>query len=106
MAKEAEQAKATAEKEQETRRAEEDRQRRREAAAPTTIWEGAWWNRSKPDVQDLAFALGLLMDGTKEELVKRIRAHLDQNPTLKSDARFKGLYSTVTRGRRKSKPQA
>lgn len=100
-AKEAKEAEKAAEKAQRIHEAEESRQRQREGNASTIIWRGAWRNRSKADVRDLAFALELSMDGTKNELMKRIQAHLDKAPALAHDKRFEGLYIPVARGRRR-----
>lgn len=103
-AKEVQGAKEAEEKLKQARDLEEERQRHREAEAPTTVWGGAWQNRAKPNIQDLAFALDLSIDGTKGELVERIRAHLETTPSRKADERFAGLYAPVTRGRRRKPP--
>lgn len=74
---------------------DEKRQRERETKAPTKVWSGAWKSRNKDEVLDLAFALGLAINGTKNEVIERIQTHLSASPWLMRDSRFSGLYPSA-----------
>lgn len=50
--------------------------------------------KRKDDLVALAGALSLPMDGTVVGLVKVIKEHLDENPTLANEPRFKGLFGS------------
>ncbi|KAF8885658.1 hypothetical protein BD779DRAFT_1732944 [Infundibulicybe gibba] len=64
-------------------------------------YTGALHPKKKSELQDIARALRLVDNGTKEELHNRIRKHLDKNAaTLEENPTFAGLY-----GRRKRSVQ-
>ena len=59
----------------------------------TTVWSGALQPKKKQELQDIALALAVDSNGTKDEIHERIKVHLATNPSLASDDRFAGLYS-------------
>ncbi|EFI26909.1 hypothetical protein CC1G_15310 [Coprinopsis cinerea okayama7 len=59
---------------------------------------GALAPKKKSELQDIATALNISDQGTKDDLQTRIKKHLDNNPELEEDAKFAGLYA---RGRRR-----
>ncbi|KAH8823092.1 hypothetical protein DL96DRAFT_1469179 [Flagelloscypha sp. PMI_526] len=65
------------------------------------IYTGSLAPKKKGELQDIASSLGIVNDGTKEDLTSRIKKHLDDNPELEEDSRFAGLYG---RGRKRSAP--
>ena len=54
---------------------------------------GSLGSKNKTELQDLATALNLSMEGTKPELTTRINAHFNENQDLKAHDRFIGLFS-------------
>ena len=66
---------------------------------------GALAPKKKSELQDIALALRISDQGTKEEIQTRIKKHLDNNPNLEEDARFAGLYNRRRRGSVQPQPQ-
>ncbi|KIK98016.1 hypothetical protein PAXRUDRAFT_805996 [Paxillus rubicundulus Ve08.2h10] len=56
------------------------------------IFTGSLQSKKKNELQDIAFALQLPIDGTKDDTVTRIWTHLDKNQQLELDSQFMGLY--------------
>ncbi|KAI0282646.1 hypothetical protein BC826DRAFT_974178, partial [Russula brevipes] len=53
--------------------------------------------KAKPDLQDVARALGLPTTGCKKELIERITSHFDANPVLRNAPRYEGLFNRSRR---------
>ena len=47
------------------------------------------------ELRDIAYALGLEDSGTKETLIVQIKTHFDENPALKNQPIFSGLFSSL-----------
>lgn len=82
------------------REKEAERQRLRAERGPN--FSGGLASKNKPDLQDIAEALGLAKDGNKPNLLARINSHFDSNINLKSEARYAGLFNR-TRGIRRTR---
>ena len=54
---------------------------------------GALTARSKPDLQDVAQALGISIEGSKKILLEHINNHFEANPDLHSSLRYEGLFN-------------
>jgi len=81
---------------QELRAAKEaEREEQRRQRDPNTPFTGTLNSKSKADLQDVAHALGLSMDGQKKDLLGRIKAHFDANTTLHDHPRYEGLFHRV-----------
>ena len=52
-------------------------------------------SKSKADLQDVAHALGLSMDGQKKDILGQIKAYFDANTTLCNHPRYEGLFHQV-----------
>ncbi|KAG2124401.1 uncharacterized protein EDB93DRAFT_1098264 [Suillus bovinus] len=50
--------------------------------------------KSKSELEDIATALSLSTEGTKSEILERIKGHLENTPDLRQDHRFSGLYTS------------
>ncbi|KAG5340633.1 hypothetical protein C0989_000990 [Termitomyces sp. Mn162] len=70
-------------------------------AAP--VFSGALVPKKKQELQDIALALKLSDGGTKDEIMNRIKRHLELNPDLEEDPSFSGLFGS--RRRRSVQPQ-
>jgi SAP domain-containing new25 len=89
--------KCEAQKQQATKEAEcEQLQLERDQNEPFT---GALTTKPKPDLQDVAQALGLPTTGGKKDLLERITHYFDANPDLQNTSRYKGLFNR-SRGQR------
>ena len=83
---------------QEQRAAKEaDCERLRLERNPDEPFTGALTTKAKPDLQDVAQALGLLITGSKKDLLERITHHFDENPNLRNTPRYEGLFSRSRR---------
>ncbi|KAF8239066.1 hypothetical protein L208DRAFT_1033757, partial [Tricholoma matsutake] len=60
---------------------------------PDALFTGSLSLKSKPNLQEIAGALSLLEDGTKEVLVCHINNLFDSHPCLHDSDRFTGLFS-------------
>ncbi|RDB23509.1 hypothetical protein Hypma_009237 [Hypsizygus marmoreus] len=70
--------------------------------APVTF-AGALMPKKKSDLQEISVALRISDQGTKEEILNRIKKHLERNPDLEDDPTFAGLF--VNRRKRSVQPQ-
>jgi hypothetical protein len=83
---------------QEQRAAKEaERDRLRLERSPDEPFTGALTTKAKPDLQDVAQALGLLITGSKKDLLERITHHFDENPNLRNAPHYEGLFSRSRR---------
>ncbi|KAL0056970.1 hypothetical protein AAF712_016412 [Marasmius tenuissimus] len=84
-----------------SRDAREDQQRQRQEDRahrdPNKPFTGSLGSKNKPDLQDIAWVLGLSIDGQKKDLIAHITAHFDTHPDLKTDLRFCSLFSRTAR---------
>ena len=70
---------------------------------PRSVFSGALPPKKKSELQEIAVGLGINDGGTKEELVTRLKKHLDSNQELLEDnPSFTGLY---TRRKKSVQPQ-
>lgn len=60
--------------------------------AHAVVWSPGWCNRKKDDLKDLCYMLRLSMEGTHDNMVKQVEAHLRDHPSLSSDNQFQGLF--------------
>jgi hypothetical protein len=79
---------------------EQERERARAARGPVEAYMGSLASKSKPDLQEIAEALALPKDGTKQDLQTRINAHFDAHPRFKEDPKYIGLFIR-TRGQKR-----
>ena len=91
-------AKARKQKDTEIRRKQsaarrEQQQRDRPADQPFT---GALSSKRKPDLQEIAGALDLSEDGTREALISRINELFEQKQVIRNTPRFSGLVFNKT----------
>lgn len=105
VAKEAERQKKQAARDQRDTE-EAERQRLRLTRDPNYAFFGSLGSKSKPDLVDIAHALGLrqVTHPGKEKLTKKkiqdfIEAHFDSNPEKRKDLRFEGLFDARRRPR-------
>jgi len=74
--------------------------------APTQPFAGALPPKKKQELQEIALALNISDQGTKDEIQTRIKKHLDENAgTLESNPTFAGLYTSRARGKRQTSVQ-
>lgn len=77
---------------------------------PATAFKGALRTKRKPDLLQIAEALGLRQDADtrRDDLENAIRDHLAANRSaLEPDDRFEGLYSSIDKSdRRSARPSA
>lgn len=70
----------------------------------SSVFSGALQPKKKGDLQELASALKISSDGTKDELYIRLKKHLDKHQMeLESDPQFSGLFDR-RRKRKESVP--
>jgi hypothetical protein len=90
-----EQKKREAQEQRAAKEAERQRQRmERDADEP---FVGALTAKSKPDLQDVAQALGISIEGSKKVLLEHIGNHFGANPDLRSSPRYEGLFNRSRR---------
>ena len=107
-----EQERADAEKRQKEEEAQaakkaKDDQRKQQREAGDITFFGSLNSKTRDDLLDISFALGLTgsdsnTSETKATLITLINAHLDNNPHLASDPTFTGLFLSRNRGRRRN----
>ncbi|KAG6902920.1 hypothetical protein C0995_009311 [Termitomyces sp. Mi166 len=67
------------------------------------VFAGALMPKKKQELQEIALALKISDGGTKDDLMNRIKRHLELNPDLEEDPSFSGLFGS--RRRRSVQPQ-
>jgi acetyl-CoA carboxylase alpha subunit len=92
-------AKAQKKKEVERIRKEKEvaRDQQRRARHPDEPFVGSLASKKKADLQEIAGAVSLSEDGTKDVLVQRINSFFDSNPLQRNSPRFSGLFRRVQR---------
>jgi hypothetical protein len=65
------------------------------------IFSGSLSSKNKTELEDVADALSLSLEGTKVTLIARISAYFDEHPRFKEDQRFSGLFER-SRGRKRA----
>lgn len=78
---------------------ETEQQQRRQARDPTQPFFGALSSKNKPDLKQVADALQISADGTKQDILERITKHFDNHPEKKTDQLFEGLFNSRRRPR-------
>ncbi|KAH8987342.1 hypothetical protein EDB86DRAFT_2784258, partial [Lactarius hatsudake] len=53
---------------------------------------GALATKTKGDLQDIAQALELAINGQRKDLLTRINSHFDENSLLRENPRFAGIF--------------
>ena len=71
---------------------EAERGQQRQAQDPDAPFTGSLASKNKPDLQEIAAALNLSEDGTKDALTQRINVFFNSNPLLHDEPRFSGLF--------------
>jgi hypothetical protein len=66
---------------------------------------GALNSRKKADLQDIAYALGLNIEGRVEDLESRINAYFDEHEPLRTAPRYIGLFPQLARQARQTPAQ-
>lgn len=59
----------------------------------SATWSGALQPKKKEELQEIAAALDLDSNGTKYDILERIKTHLAAYQQHSQDPRFAGLYS-------------
>jgi hypothetical protein len=90
-------AKAQKKKEAERIRKEKEvaRDQQRRARHPDEPFVGSLASKIKADLQEIAGALSLSEDGTKDALIQRINSFFESNPSHRNSPRFSGLFCRV-----------
>ena len=78
---------------------ENDREQQRRDRAPDAPFTGSLSSKNKPDLQEIAGALSLAEEGTKEVLIHRINTFFDSHPRIRDSERFTGLFNRAHRRR-------
>lgn len=81
---------------------QEDILRRAAQEKESTAFSGQLNSKSKRELQDILFALGLDSEGTIPVLHVRINAHFNATPELKEDPRYIGLFTKPTHKRKRT----
>ncbi|KDQ17114.1 hypothetical protein BOTBODRAFT_172699 [Botryobasidium botryosum FD-172 SS1] len=73
----------------------------------TRTFTGTLPNKKKADLQDISKALSIPSDGlTREEMIKNIKTHLDDNPALQDSTQFSGLYARKSSRKPSAPPES
>jgi hypothetical protein len=64
---------------------------------PTHAFSGTLASKNKTELGDILIALGLSVDGKKDDLRQRLEDHFKMFPDLKNNARYAGLFARRTR---------
>ncbi|KAF8996431.1 hypothetical protein BDQ17DRAFT_1189324, partial [Cyathus striatus] len=71
---------------------EAKRRLKRAQCDPNKPFIGGLGQKRKGELRDIAYALGLSVEGVKDEILARIERHFEQFPDLRDDARYVGLF--------------
>ncbi|KAI0250717.1 hypothetical protein BJV78DRAFT_1109811, partial [Lactifluus subvellereus] len=74
-----------------------EREEQRQQRDPNEPFTGALATKTKADLQDIAQALELKIDGQKKDLLVQINAHFDEDPLLHEDPHFEGIFNRSCR---------
>ncbi|KAJ6492692.1 hypothetical protein DFH09DRAFT_947221, partial [Mycena vulgaris] len=85
---------------------ENEEQRLREAQAGTAVFRGALSGKSKCQLKDIAFVLGISMDGTSKDINSRITGHFEKNKALEDHPRFAEIFNRSRAGPPSTHPTA
>ncbi|KAK2462226.1 hypothetical protein APHAL10511_005722 [Amanita phalloides] len=80
------------EKETQHMAAEAERQHLHEQCDPNELFKGALGSKGKEDLKDIAFSLGLSLNGQKKDILEQITTYFDANPNLCQHEGYKGLF--------------
>ena len=75
-------------------------QAQREAMDGTEVYSGKLSTKNKTELENIAIALGFSeadLKVTKNDLISRIKQHLDETPVLQEHPQFSGLYNSRAR---------
>ena len=82
----------------EERQAEQaERQQQREKRGPDEPFMGSLNGQRKAGLQDIAFGLGLDIEGWVEDLKARINIHFEEHQELRTNSRYIGLFPQLAR---------
>ena len=85
-------------------KAAEDLARHKLRADPTHTFTGTLnKSRRKEELADIAAALSLSDSGKKDDIFERIMKEFDENPGLKTNPRFEGLFRVQSRPRKRAR---
>jgi hypothetical protein len=85
--------------------AEAENHVRRNTQGHSIVFTGSLGTKNKTQLGDLASALALSLEGTKADFVERITKHFEENPDLKLQDRFVGIFNR-SRQRRQNQPDS
>ncbi|KAH9080182.1 hypothetical protein EDB83DRAFT_2513084 [Lactarius deliciosus] len=74
-----------------------EREEQHQQRDPNEPFTGALATKTKGDLQDIAQALELAITGQKKDLLARINSHFDDNPLLRENPRFEGIFHQLHR---------
>jgi hypothetical protein len=74
---------------------EKERQRQRERRDPNRPFVGSLNSRKKADLQDIAYALGLEIEGRVDDLKSSINTYFDEHEEQRTSPRYVGLFPQI-----------
>jgi hypothetical protein len=81
---------------------EEEQQQQREQRDPNEPFIGSLNGQKKAELQDIAYALGLDIEGRVEDLKLRVNAYLDKNEEQHTSPWYIGLFPQLTQQARQA----
>jgi hypothetical protein len=81
---------------------EKEWQQQREQRDPNEPFVGALNTQKKPELQDVAYSLGLEIEGRVEDLKSRISAYFDEHEEQRTSTRYIGLFPQLVRQARQA----
>ncbi|KAI0684933.1 hypothetical protein BC835DRAFT_1310304 [Cytidiella melzeri] len=82
----------------------EKRRQRADLGKEGMVFTGALAYQKHPMLVDIAWCMDLDEAGTREQLIGRITAHIDEEPALRADSRFIGLWPSSKRTSKRPVP--
>jgi hypothetical protein len=79
---------------------------RRAAQEHSAEFKGPLSSKNKENLQDIAHALQISLDGKKADLASRISQHLNAHPELEEDSCFGGLFTSRILQHKRPNPTA